>query len=78
MPNRTIYLPADLDDLARQLDLNLSRLTQEAIRLHAGAQDQRSRRVDHLVDTYAQIAEEVDYSNWTLDELRALDGDDAR
>lgn len=31
MPNRTIYLPDDLDDLSRRLGLNLSRLTQQAI-----------------------------------------------
>ena len=32
MPNRTIYLPTELDDLSRRVGLNLSRLTQQAIR----------------------------------------------
>ncbi|MCQ3806460.1 MAG: type II toxin-antitoxin system CcdA family antitoxin [Acidimicrobiaceae bacterium] len=32
MPNRTIYLPQELDDLSRSVGLNLSRLAQEAIR----------------------------------------------
>ncbi len=32
MPNRTIYLPVELDDLSRRVGLNLSRLTQQAIR----------------------------------------------
>ena len=32
MPNRTIYLPAELDDLSRRVGLNLSQLTQQAIR----------------------------------------------
>lgn len=31
MPNRTIYLPDDLDAASRRLGLNLSRLAQEAI-----------------------------------------------
>ncbi len=32
MPNRTIYLPAELDELSRRVGLNLSQLTQQAIR----------------------------------------------
>jgi post-segregation antitoxin (ccd killing protein) len=31
MPNRTIYLPDELDEMSRQLGLNLSKLTQQAI-----------------------------------------------
>lgn len=31
MPNRTIYLPDDLDAASRRLGLNVSRLAQEAI-----------------------------------------------
>ena len=31
MPNRTIYLPDELDQASRRLGLNLSRITQEAI-----------------------------------------------
>lgn len=37
MPNRTIYLPDDLDELSRRLGINLSRLTQEAIERAARA-----------------------------------------
>lgn len=32
MPNRTIYLPAELDEVSRRVGLNLSQLTQQAIR----------------------------------------------
>lgn len=32
MPNRTIYLPDELDEISRRAGLNLSRLTQQAIR----------------------------------------------
>ena len=32
MPNRTVYLPEDLDALSRHFELNLSQLTQEAIK----------------------------------------------
>lgn len=31
MPNRTIYLPDDLDEISRSAGLNLSQLTQRAI-----------------------------------------------
>ncbi|HIG24269.1 MAG TPA: hypothetical protein EYG34_09095 [Acidimicrobiia bacterium] len=31
MPNRTIYLPEELDEMSRKLELNLSQLTQKAI-----------------------------------------------
>lgn len=31
MPNRTIYLPDDLDAASRRMGLNVSRLAQEAI-----------------------------------------------
>ncbi len=31
MPNRTIYLPDELDEMSRKLGLNLSKLTQQAI-----------------------------------------------
>ena len=32
MPNRTIYLPEELDEISRRVGLNLSRLTQQAIK----------------------------------------------
>ncbi|WP_420435129.1 ribbon-helix-helix domain-containing protein [Candidatus Poriferisocius sp.] len=32
MPNRTIYLPEDLDEVSRRVGINLSRLAQQAIR----------------------------------------------
>ncbi|MEE9416662.1 MAG: hypothetical protein V3V01_15365 [Acidimicrobiales bacterium] len=32
MANRTIYLPDELDEMSRQLGLNLSQLTQKAIK----------------------------------------------
>lgn len=34
MPNRTIYLPDELDQASRSMGLNLSRLTQDAITAH--------------------------------------------
>lgn len=32
MPNRTVYLPAEVDEIARRLDVNLSKVAQDAIR----------------------------------------------
>ncbi len=48
MPNRTIYLPDDLDAASREHRLNLSRLAQEAIR--AAIADRRRHDVDAIVD----------------------------
>jgi post-segregation antitoxin (ccd killing protein) len=48
MPNRTIYLPDELDELSRRLGLNLSHLTQRAIEelVAANADDALMARID--------------------------------
>ncbi|NOX29300.1 MAG: hypothetical protein GXP35_04530 [Actinobacteria bacterium] len=48
MPNRTIYLPEELDEVSRRLGLNLSRLTQAAINEHI--QRNRDESIDALVE----------------------------
>lgn len=46
MPNRTIYLPDEVDEIARRLDVNLSKVTQDAIRdLAASQQADRDERL---------------------------------
>ena len=52
MPNRTVYLPDDLDALSRRLGLNLSRITQDAVR--RAAAERGSEAID------AQVREAVD------------------
>lgn len=50
MPNRTIYLPDDLDEVSRRVGLNLSRLTQQAIRdfLNAHQEVALEARIDAI------------------------------
>ncbi len=48
MPNRTIYLPEDLDEVSRRLGLNLSRLTQAAITEYV--QRNRDETIDAMVE----------------------------
>lgn len=50
MPNRTIYLPEELDEISRRLGLNLSRLTQRAIEAEIAA------RSDEALATRIQAA----------------------
>ena len=52
MPNRTIYLPAELDAASRRLGLNLSRLTQEAIEREVAS------RPDVALDAAVEVADE--------------------
>jgi post-segregation antitoxin (ccd killing protein) len=77
MPNRTIYLPADVDRLARQLDVNLSRLTQDAIRaLAAQTTDQKHQR---LMDVRGKVAMAgLTYPSGYLRDAREQAGDDLR
>lgn len=52
MPNRTIYLPDELDEISRRVGLNLSRLTQRAIAqfLEDHADEALAARVDAASD----------------------------
>lgn len=77
MPNRTIYLPEELDRLARQLDVNLSRVTQDALVRLADARqrgdgDARRAIAEDIAAKYRDVP-------WvTLAAQRAEAGDDER
>ena len=71
MPNRTIYLPEDLDDLSRRIGLNLSRLTQEAIRGYVA--DHRGETLDARLEEACARAEAlaIDWPERYLEDQRA-------
>lgn len=77
MPNRTIYLPDEVDEIARRLDINLSKLTQDALRKLAQERDdenqQRLQRFRKLVKE-ANITYPPNY----LRDMRREAGDDLR
>lgn len=82
MPNRTIYLPDDVDQLARDLDVNLSQVTQQALREidrrrrtedESETVEERLARLRHLV-AEANITFPPNY----LRDMRAEAGDDLR
>ncbi len=58
MPNRTVYLPDDLDQVSRRLKLNLSRLVQDAIRDVAFSRT--PEEVDQLVKEASARAQGLD------------------
>lgn len=57
MPNRTIYLPDDLDDISRRAGLNLSQLTQKAIKQFVA--DHRDEVSDSQVDAASERVREL-------------------
>ena len=71
MPNRTIYLPEDLDDLSRRIGLNLSRLTQEAIRGYVA--DHRRETLEARLEEACARAEAlaIDWPERFLEDRRA-------
>lgn len=75
MPNRTIYLPDDLDAESRRLKLNLSRLTQNAIRELAAARQPAEIEAD--VDAASKRAQalDIDWSDFSLIEARDAAGE---
>ena len=75
MPNRTIYLPDELDRLSRRLKLNLSQLTQQAIRQRA---DERTpAEIQAAVDAASKRAEALglDWSGFSLGDERESAGE---
>lgn len=70
MPNRTIYLPQELDELSRRLDLNLSQVVQRAIREIQAEGDRRD--VDGEIAAAMSRAERlgIDWSDHSLSDSR--------
>ena len=71
MPNRTVYLPEELDELSRHFELNLSQLTQQAIeRVAAEREDEGlAVRVKAASDRIRRL--EIDWPPQSLQEERA-------
>ena len=71
MPNRTIYLPTELDDLSRRVGLNLSRLTQQAIRDFMA--DHREEILEDRLEAACARAEAlaIDWADRYLEDQRA-------
>ncbi|CCM63790.1 hypothetical protein BN381_290158 [Candidatus Microthrix parvicella RN1] len=71
MPNRTVYLPEELDELSRHFELNLSQLTQQAIeRVAAEREDEAlAVRVKAASDRIRRL--EIDWPPQSLQEERA-------
>jgi post-segregation antitoxin (ccd killing protein) len=77
MPNRTIYLPDDVDRLAHELDVNLSRLTQDAVRALARQRDDdRQARLAKVRQRAKQAG--LSYPKHHLRDTRREAGDDLR
>ena len=70
MPNRTVYLPEDLDQASRRLKLNLSHVVQAAIRELAAERD--AAEVEAEVDAASSRAQAlgIDWSDFSLEESR--------
>jgi len=75
MPNRTIYLPDDLDQLSRRLKLNLSQLTQEAIRRRAT--ERSPQEIQAVVEAASKraVALDLDWSTFSLADERESAGE---
>ena len=75
MPNRTIYLPEDLDASSRNLGLNLSRLTQQAIK--ARLTEQLEATVTARIDAISAQAHDLrlDWTDYDLNEQRSEAGE---
>lgn len=71
MPNRTIYLPQDLDEVSRRIGLNLSRLAQQAIRdvVEARPEALVEARLEAVCERAAALA--VDWPERCLEDQRA-------
>jgi len=70
MPNRTIYLPDEIDALSRRLGLNLSRLTQQAIA--AVAETRSADAIEARVDAASEriVALGIEWPERALDQMR--------
>lgn len=71
MPNRTIYLPQELDEVSRRIGLNLSHLTQQAIRdvVEAQREEVVEARLEAACERAAALA--VDWPESCLESQRA-------
>lgn len=77
MPNRTIYLPDDVDRLVDELDVNLSQVTQQALR--ALAAERSASKAERLASLRRRAAElGISYPADHLRTTRAEAGDDLR
>lgn len=77
MPNRTIYLPDEVDELARRLDVNLSKVTQDAIRdLADKQQDDRGERLTRARALAAEA--NITYPPNSLHDSREESGENLR
>ena len=66
MPNRTIYLPEELDEICRRVGLNLSRLTQQAIRSFLA--EHQETALEARIDAVSTRSEALDI-DWPTDYL---------
>ena len=75
MSNLTVYLPEDLDSLSRHFELNLSKLTQEAIKRVAAEREDETlaARVKAASDRIRRL--DIDWPTQSLDEQRAQAGE---
>lgn len=77
MPSRTIYLPDDVDQLVNELDVNLSRLTQDAVRTLAAQES--ADCASRLAAIRQRVADaELSYPQDHLAKMRQEAGDDLR
>ena len=70
MPNRTVYLPDDLDQASRRLKLNLSHVVQQAIRELAAPLDPKEAQARIAAAPQRAQAPTVDWSDFSLKESR--------
>lgn len=75
MPNRTVYLPADLDAASRRLKLNLSHLVQDAIRQRAAEQDPTEVEAAVEAASLRVQALGIDWTDFSLEETRRNAGE---
>lgn len=75
MPNRTIYLPEELDEVSRRVGLNLSRLTQQAIRDFMAEHQETAlkARIDAISARSRELG--IDWPRNYLDEQRSEAGE---
>ena len=77
MPSRTIYLPDDVNKMVDDLDVNLSRLTQEAVR--ALAERRAANQNSRLAEIRLKVkTADLSYPKDHLPDTRRGAGDDLR
>lgn len=70
MPNRTVYLPDDLDEASRRLKLNLSHVVQDAIRELAAGPDPALVEAEIAAASRRAEALGIDWSDYSLKNAR--------